>query len=163
MIVEEYKYSLRKKIDISDSGRDGTGEMITVDAIVLVAPSRNNARAASGLMRLVHKSLSSKSKGREPTDAEKKKAEEDKKIDKDKPIRELFPASDVVNILAGSELSGNTLDEAYGYLTSLLTGGCGLMNDKSAKDGDLGKLGLHDWNNILGEYVSNFLSDSLFE
>lgn len=157
-MVEEYEYTLKKPIEISSDGG-----MVEVLSISLIAPSRRNSNAASGLMRLVHQSLASRAKDKEPTEDEKKKAEADKDKNKDKPIREIFPANDVVNIIAGSAMSGNTLDEAYGYLTSLLANGCGKMNDKGAKEGDLGKLSMYDWNQILGEYVSNFLSDSLFE
>lgn len=162
-MVDEFEYQLKKPIEISDGGAGGSGGMITVNSITLIAPSARNSKAATGLQRMVNQSLSASRTDKEPTAEDKKKAEEEAQKNKDKPIRERFPAKDVINILAASNLAGNTLEDANGFLFSLLSNGCAKMNDKPAKQGDLDKLGLYDLQNILGEYVANFLSSFLFE
>lgn len=163
MMVEEYEYQLKKEITIADGGAGGSGGLVPVNTILLIAPAARNSKAATGLQRLVQQSLSSKASDKEVTPEEKKKAEEENEKNKDKPIRERFPANDVINILAASDLSGNTLEDAKGLLFSLLSNGCAKLNDKDAKIGDLEKLSLYDMQNILGEYVSNFLLNFLFE
>ena len=158
MMVEEYEYQLKKEIMIAENG-----SMVPVGSVLLVAPSAKNSRAATGLQRLVQQSLSAKASDKEPTEEEKKKAQAQSDADKDKPIRERFPARDVINVIAASDLSGNTLEDAKNLLFSLLTNGCAKMNDRDARQGDLDKLSLYDVQNILGEYVANFLSNFLFE
>lgn len=157
-MVEEYEYQLKREIMIADNGG-----MVPVGSVLLIAPSAKNSRAATGLQRLVQQSLSAKASDKEPTEEEKKKAQAQSDADRDKPIRERFPARDVVNVIAASDLSGNTLEDAKNLLFSLLTNGCAKMNDRDARQGDLDKLSLYDVQNILGEYVANFLSNFLFE
>jgi len=154
--VKEFDVPLSVPIEISD----GNGQMATVDSVLLIGPSRKNAKAASGLKRLVHRSISSSDT--EASDDDKRKAKEEREKNKGKPIRELFPPADVINVVAASSLDGNTLDEMNGFITSLLSDGCCKMNGSNAKQGDLNKINMDDWEKISGEYVSNFLLNSLF-
>lgn len=162
-MVETYEYTLTREIEIADGGSGGSGQLIPVDTIILIAPSAKNSRSATALQRLVNRSLSGKSSDKQMSDEEQKKAKEENEKNKDKPIRERFPARDVINILASSDLPENTLEEAKCLLFSLLSDGCAEMNGKPVKKGDLEKMSFHDTQVILGEFFSNFLSNFLFE
>lgn len=162
MIAETYEYKLIRPIEISDGGQSGTGTMVEVDSILLIAPCGIHSKSATALQHIVQKSLSAQKSDREPTEDEKKKAEADRDKDKGKPTRERFPAKDVINVIATSDSPGNALEDSKGLIMSLLTNGCGEMNGKTVKQGDFGKLGLQDIQNITGEYIANFLSEHLF-
>lgn len=152
-MIKEKEYTLSNVIEIADGG-----EMIQVDTIKLKGPTFKDAAAASGLKRLIHQSLSRNASDEQPKAQTK---ETDSSDNEKKHISEILKPSDIVNTLASSALDGNTIVEAYGYFKSLCTSGCCEINGKNARSGDITKIDLDDWNEMLGVYVSNFLLNSL--
>lgn len=154
MVIKELEVTLNNPIETAVQG-----QMVETNKVLLIGPSRKNSAAASGLKRLFQRAIDSVNDGKEDSGKKKKDTQED---NSKKSPRELIPPKDVVNLLAAAKLEGETLQDAFDFFSNLCVNGCCQINGLEATSPNLDKIDYTDWENMLGEYVCNFLLDSLF-
>jgi hypothetical protein len=135
--------------------------------IHLVGPSWKNASAASALksmwMEPFNKIMEEFTKMREGQKDPADKKEADKTQQEP---HEIFTYSEVVSTISKyrDENTGplNVMEKAFGYLETLLSGGCADFEGVAARKNLLERISYSDQEKILGEFVKSFLLDSLF-
>jgi hypothetical protein len=144
----EITFALSNPIEYSKGG-----EFYTCHELTLLAPSYNNRKQCQKLKQLFFKIVKD--------NAEKNKDESDsrKKRDRDDNEDNVLEGSDITTIFFMSDVD---IDEVMDIFEKLLISGvCKLDDSITLNNSLMGKMSLGDIEKIFGEYMSNFLVQSL--
>lgn len=165
--------AVKLNMPITIGRKDGTFDEVYEITIKGPTAGKSQRAAAAALQAMFEKPFNEEIERSKDT-PEYKAAQEKKKSepvkagsDSDKSMRDFFDPSMVLRTISAyrdsSVAERDAITVALNYLESLLTTGCGVVDGSPMGTTDFAKISYSDMKVILGEYVANFLLDSLFD